>query len=230
MPPPIVNVRRTTTRERSSSCGAIRPAWVTRGRVVLVSLLLALLLLQGPGEGWNLAQAPPGEVKKLYWDQFETTEVWVLLLPDGPKEEPQPVNMVFQAFFSGRAKRDRSSAHPSWPMGKPDRLALRVQPFPLTVVTQLSLQLVVDDEAFDLAAPCASPGGAGPPECQLLFAGDGAANGFSVEIRPALLQRLANARVVTGTALGLPIVLSSDDLNIVREFAEAIHLHAVASK
>jgi hypothetical protein len=46
-----------------------------------MAALLWLLLAQGPGEGWNVVQAAPREVKRVYWELFETTEVWVLLLP-----------------------------------------------------------------------------------------------------------------------------------------------------
>jgi hypothetical protein len=197
-----------------------------------MGILLALFLLQGPGEGWNLVQAPPREVKRVYWELFQTTEVWVLILPESPKGEPVPVNVVFQAFFAGRAKRDSSSGLPEWPKGKPDRLTLRVQLFPLTETLtyprDLSLRLAVDDETFDLGASCV-PRGSGP-ECQLLFPGEGAANGMSVEVQPALLQRLAKARVVTGTALGFQILLSPDDLGAVGKFAEAIHLNVSSRK
>src|SRR3972149_8705280 len=112
--------------------------------------LLALFLFQSPGEGWNLVHAPPREVKRVYWDLFETTEVWVLLLPGDPQGEPAPVNVVFQAFFPGRAKRDPYSKLPEWPKGEPERLTVRVQPFPTTVLKEPSLRLVVDDETFDL--------------------------------------------------------------------------------
>jgi hypothetical protein len=49
---------------------------------------------------------------------------------------------------------------------------------------------------------------------------------MSVEVEPELLQRLAEARVVTGTALGFPILLSADDVAAVGKFTEAIHLNA----
>ena len=103
-------------------------------------------------------------------------------------------------------------------------------PFPLTVFPELSLRLVVDDETFDLGASCVSPGVSGPP-CQLLFpCSECAANGVAVDVQPALLQRLAKARVVTGTALGFPILLSSDDLGAVGKFAEAVHLNVALRK
>ena len=195
-----------------------------------MALLVALFLLQGPGEGWIMVQTPPREIKRVYWDLFETTEVWVLLSPEGPKGEPQRVNVIFQAFFSGRAKRDPYTGLPEWPKGRPERINLRVQPFPLTVVDELSLRLVVDDETFDLGASCG--GLSAGPACQLLFpCSDGCyANGMSVEVEPELLQRLADARVVSGTVLGFPILLSADDLGAVGEFAKAVHLSTKASE
>ena len=98
----------------------------------------------------------------------------------------------------------------------------------LTYPRDLSLRLVVDDETIDLGASCV-PGGSGPA-CQLLFPGEGAANGISVEVQPVLLQRLAKARVVTGTALGFQILLSSDDLDAVGKFVEGIHLNVASRK
>jgi hypothetical protein len=187
-----------------------------------MGVLLCLFLLQAPGEGWNVVQAAPREVKRVYWELFETTEVWVLLLPGGPDNEPSRVNLVFQAFFPGRAKRDPYSGLPQWPKGEPERITLRVQPFPLTVINEVSLRLVVDEEVFDLGASCQAPGGSGPP-CQLLFpCPECFANGLSVEIQPTLLPRLAKARVVTGTALGVPILLTSEDLRAVGELSERI--------
>jgi hypothetical protein len=99
----------------------------------------------------------------------------------------------------------------------------------MTVIRDLSLRIVIDDETLDLGAACESPPRPGPP-CQLLFpAPESFANGVSVEIQPAWLERLANARVVTGTVLGFPVVLSSDDLSAISKFAQAIH-RKVASK
>jgi hypothetical protein len=71
-------------------------------RVVLGSLPLALLLLQAPGDGWALVQ-DTRQVKRLYWDLFQTTEVWLRLIPEDPDGKPPLVNLIFQAFFPGRA-------------------------------------------------------------------------------------------------------------------------------
>jgi hypothetical protein len=191
--------------------------------------LWSLFLLQVPGDGWNLSQAPPREVQRLYWDLFETTEVWVLLLPGGPQNQPQPVKIVFQAFFPGRAKRDPySKLRPQWPKGEPERLTVRAQPFPMTVVDEFSLRLIVDEETFDLSQSCKGAVGTGGP-CQIQYS-DSAIVGVSVDIPPALLKKVANARAVSGTALGLPIILASEDLVAIGKFAEAVHLKVIPRK
>jgi hypothetical protein len=94
---------------------------------------------------------------------------------------------------------------------------------PLVEIKDTSMRLVVDDEVFDLGEPCKPLGFGGP--CQILYSGSGsdaAIAGISAEIRPELLQRLAHARAVTGTALGFPIRLSSKDLEAVGKFAESV--------
>ena len=63
--------------------------------VVLCWLPLAVLLFQAPGDGWATVQALP------------------------------LVNLIFQAFFPKRAKRDPYSGLPQWPKSAPVRLALR---------------------------------------------------------------------------------------------------------
>jgi hypothetical protein len=187
---------------------------------------LALFLLQGPaGEGWNL-QTTPREVQRVYLDLLETTEVSLLLLPGGPEGEPLRVNMLFQAFFPGRAERDPYSKLPPWPKGAPERVTMTVRPLPLTVLKDTSLRLVVDGETFDLGESCGPLEVGGP--CQVLYSGSGIGSdsaivGISAEIQPALLQRLAQARGVTGTALGFPILLSSNDVEAVSQFAERVH-------
>ena len=72
--------------------------------------LSSLLLAQAPGSGWAMVDAPPGEVRRLHWELHETTEVWVRLTPGDPGGERPLVNVVFQAFFPGRARRDRTPA------------------------------------------------------------------------------------------------------------------------
>ena len=180
------------------------------------AVTLMLLLLQAPGDGWALAQVPDREVKTLYWDLFGTTETWVSIIPTGPEGGQPLIRLIFQAFFVGKEVK-----------GAPSRLVLRAMGLPMTIVREYSLSFVVDNETFDLGSSCVSPGGSGPP-CQLLFpVGDSSsANGVEVDVQPALLERLAAAHVATGTALGFPIKLSSDDRAAIAKLAETAHVKA----
>jgi len=185
------------------------------------ALPLVLLLLQAPGDGWALAQAPPQQVKTLYWDLFQTTEVWVSLIPADPDARPPLVRLIFQAFFAGREVK-----------GAPSRLTLRALPLPLTVITDLSLRVTVDGETADLAASCSAPGGQGSREgnpCFLLYPpcgpdGGCSANGVAAELSTPLLRSLARSRTVEGVVLGFPVVLSRDDRAAIGQFAERIGL------
>jgi hypothetical protein len=77
---------------------------------------LSLFLLQAPGDGWAMAPGRPGEVKHLYWDLFDTTEVWVQIRPDSPEGKgPAPLQLVFQGFYKGREAK-----------GTPGRVGARV--------------------------------------------------------------------------------------------------------
>lgn len=184
-----------------------------------MTLLLTLLLLQGPGDGWTFAPAEPREVKRLYWDLFQTTEVWVRLFPEGPQGEPPLVNLVFQAFFSGRAKPDPYSRLPGWPKGKPERLTLKIQGSPLTVIRELSARLVIDGDTVDLAgsgSPYRCLGCCGDPQCSPM--------GVEVDVEPSLLQSLIAARSVRGEGLGYPLELREADQLALGELAERIGL------
>ena len=181
---------------------------------MVLQALTLVLLLQAPGDGWALAQVPDREVKTLYWELFDTSETWVSVIPSGPKDEPPLTRLILQAFFVGKST-----------AGPPSRVVLRALGLPMTIMRDYSLKLTVDDKAFDLAPACASPAGSGPP-CQLLYppGANSSANGVAVDLDPGLVERLAGAHAVTGTALGFPIVLSPDDLAALARFAETAHL------
>jgi len=115
-------------------------------------LMVCLLLVQHPGDGWALVQ-DTRQVRRLYWDLSKTTEVWVRLIPEDPDGRPPVVSLVFQAFFPGRTERDPYSGLPREPTGPPARLAVRAQPLPLTVVHDLSLRFVIDGRTIELTGP-----------------------------------------------------------------------------
>jgi hypothetical protein len=184
--------------------------------MALPSLLLGILLFQGPGDGWVLVP-DTRQVKKLYWDLFQTTEVWVRLIPQDPEGKPPLVSLIFQAFFSGKPERDPYTGQPRDPKGPPSKLELRAQPLPLTVVNQLTLKLVVDDKTVDLTAPGAAYRNLYPcPD------GECAANAVAAEIDPPRLRALIKAKLVKGEVLGIPIRLTPDDQRALAELATRI--------
>jgi hypothetical protein len=183
----------------------------------VLALSSLILLAQVPGTGWVMAPTPPREVRRLYWELHETTEVWVRLTPGDLNGASPMVSLVFQALFPGHAQRDPYSGLPQWPKGKPARLVVRAEPFPLTAIRALSLQLTLDGHTFNLTGPGSRhtilPCGVGG--C------DGCApNIVEAELDPALLRALTLARTVAGVALGLPIQLTSADQRALGEFAE----------
>ena len=107
--------------------------------------LLILALLQS---GWTLTPAPPREVRRLYWELIPEMEVWVRLVPEGQERRPL-VNLVFHAFYPGRAARDWYTGLPAWPLGVPSRLTISAEPPPQTIVRALSLRVTVDDRTID---------------------------------------------------------------------------------
>src|SRR5689334_20073003 len=182
-----------------------------------VSLVLASLLLlpQGPGSGWAMVEAPPREVRRLYWELQETTEVWVRLTPRDADGGQPLVNLVFQAFFPGRAARDPFTGLPQWPAGDPARMVIRAEPLPLTVIRGLSLRLVLDGHPFNLAEPRSRysilPCGTGTEDCT--------PNTVEAGLDASLLRALTVARTVGGEVLGFPIQLDASDQRALAEFA-----------
>lgn len=187
----------------------------------LGSLLLMLLALQAPDDAWGVARAQPREVKRIYWELLERTDVVVRLVPVDPEGKPVRVNLVFQAFFPGRAVRDPYSGLPQWPKGRPARLTVTAQALPLTfVIPELSLRLTVDGRTIDLTAP-----GSAYRNIPCLLAADGCTpDGVEADLDPVILQSLIQARSVEGHALGFPFKLTAADQSALTDFAARIGL------
>jgi len=182
---------------------------------MLMALALAFSALQAPGSGWVVAPAPPREVKRVYWDLFQTTEVWVRLTPSDSKGTAPLVSLIFQAFFPGRAQLEPYSLRPEWPKGAPARVVVRAEPFPLTAIGALSLRFVIEGYTFDLMGP-------GSRYAIVSCGDDCTSNTVEAEIDPALLRALPTAKIVTGEALGFSIRLAPDDQRALSAFAARI--------
>ena len=169
-----------------------------------ISALLLAALLQAPGDGWAFVH-DTGKVKTLYWELFDTTEVWLRLIPQRASGEAPLQNLIFQAFFPGKQ-----------PKGRPARVVVRALPLPLTIIREPMLRFSVDGKALDLTAD--------PSRFRYLYpvcsdASGCSANGVEAELDPALLGSMLIARSVTGEGLGFPFRLTAGEQKLLSEFA-----------
>jgi len=182
--------------------------------------LLILALLQS---GWTLTPAPPREVRRLYWEVVPEMEVWVRLVPEVQERRPS-VNLVFHAFYPGRAARDWYTGLPAWPQGVPSRLTISAEPPPQTIVRALSLRVTVDDRTIDFNGPDRRYRFLPCP-----FATDDCVpNAVEADLSPSTLRLMAAGRSVGGVALGLPFTFTPADQDAVRAFAERVGLWPAA--
>jgi hypothetical protein len=170
--------------------------------------------------GWALTQAPPREVRRLYWELIPETEIWVRLIPEDPEGKPPLVNLVFHAFYPGRAERDPYTGLPEWPKGAPTRLTVSAEPLPQTLIRELSLRLVIDGQTIDLTGPNSRHRNL---PC-LVASEDCTPNAVEAELDASILRSVATARSIAGNALGFPIKLVAADQHAVRAFVTRIGL------
>jgi hypothetical protein len=177
----------------------------------LVAPVLTVVLGQS---GWALTQSPPREVRRLYWELVPETEVWVRLIPEDPEGTAPLVNLVFHAFYPGRAERDPYTGLPAWPQGAPTRLTVSAEPLPQTLIRDLSLRVVIDDRTIDLTGPDSRY-----RNLPCLVASDSCVpNAVEAELNISTLRSLARAGSIGGHALGFPIKLTTADRLALRDF------------
>jgi hypothetical protein len=169
--------------------------------------LAAMPTAQGPGDGYNLAPSSPREIKTLYWEVFQTTEVWVRLAPEGENRKPAPVSLIFYATFPGK-----KLAH------EPTDINIRAQTDPRFVASKFSLKLMLDPgEPLDLAGPGANF--EYYPRCPT---GDCAVTGVISVVPWKVFARIVQAKGIVGEVLGLGISLREADLDALRAFAKRL--------
>jgi hypothetical protein len=178
---------------------------------------LMVVLLQS---GWALTQAAPREVGRVYWELVPQTEIWVRLIPEDPDGKPPLVNLVFHAFYPGRAERNPYTGLPQWPKGAPARLTVSAEPLPLTLIRELTLQLTIDGKVIDLTGPNSQyrtlPCVGASTDCT--------PNAVEAELEPSIVRSVVTARSVGGEALGFPIKLVAADQRAVGDFVAKVGL------
>lgn len=173
----------------------------------MVALLgvIALLVSQLPGDGWAMVDSRPREVRRLYWDLFQTTEVWVTLSPVTAAKITGP-RFAFQAFFPGREVK-----------GRPQRI--QVKALAGEMANEPSLRVTIDGKTMDLTGPAGISFLLYPPGCEGCVA-----NGVVADLKPEVLRNLVDAADAAIVAFGLTFHLSSEDRAALGEFAKQIGL------
>ena len=181
---------------------------------------LAGLMTLHPAAAAPQFQGAPREVRRIYWELLDTSEVLVQLIPEDPTGKRPLVSLTFRAYLPGVAKRNPYNGLPEWPAGPPARVTLTAEPLPLVGTRELALRLEIDGRAVNLTPP----GGRYRNIPCLVASNDCVPYAVEAEIDPALLRTLVEARSVEGLALGFAVRLTKDDLAAVGEFASRVGL------
>lgn len=184
-------------------------------RFLFAIFLAAMPTVQGPGEGYNLAPSSPREIKTLYWELFQTTEIWVRISPDGKDHKPSPVSLIFYVTFSGKEL-----------SFEPTHITIRAQADPRFVASKFSLKLSPQPGApLDLVGP---PGTAKNsigtnfqyyPNCP---GGGCAVTGVISYLPWKVFLQIARSESLTVEALGIEVSFHKADFDALRAFAKTI--------
>jgi hypothetical protein len=141
---------------------------------------------------------PPrdGEIRVAYWELRDTTEVWLTLEPLSPSGERLPISLTINATFPGR--------RPAAPL---TTVELQAHVGALWAPRPELTLLIGRSERIDLGAA----GGT-------LNDSDGTLVGIVGTIDLAILNRMATAATVSGTALRLDFVLDDSQKRAIGSF------------
>jgi len=189
-------------------------------------LLIALLPAQVvPGNGWGLVPGV-GQVNNLYYELFDTTAIWVHLIPEDPAGKPSLHSLIFKAFFPGRLPHRTGDERILEAKRPPTQLLLQAQAGRLTVVRERpTLWFVIDGTTVELTVSWARylyPSGVRSRYFYPCFGC--AATGVEVDLAPSILHSLITAQSVTGHALDFPMKLTPEDQQALAQFEARIGL------
>jgi len=173
---------------------------------ILMLFLAAMPTVQGPGEGYNLVPSSPREIKTLYWELYQTTEIWVRIIPERENRKPAPVSLIFSVTFPGKKQPD-----------VPTQINIRAQADPLFVASKFSLKLVPQPgKLLDLAAP-----GTNFQYIPYHPTGETYAVTGVISIVPwEVFSQIVQAKSIAGEVLGIEVLLQNADLDALRAFAK----------
>ena len=182
----------------------------------LIGLCLAAVsIAQGPGDGSNLVPSAPREIKTLYWEQFQTTETWVRLLPLDQNRKPAPLSLIFYVTFSGKKL-------PS----VPTEVTVRAQADPRYVASKFSLDLRPQPgDALDLVGPLGTiKNSLGTrfqyyPNCP---GGNCVVTGVISYLPWQVFLQIARSHALTAEILGMEVLFEQADIDALNALAKTL--------
>jgi hypothetical protein len=153
-----------------------------------------------------------GEVKTLYWDLYQHTEVCVTLAPE-PTTASSTSALAFTFSFT----------YPGHELKVPPaQVLLRVQLSPSYVVSAPSLHLMLSNtERVDLTASEEAYRMTFPPGCATAGAGCGF-TGIEVSLPREAFLRVVKATTISGEVFGMPFSFATDARRSLSTFAERL--------
>lgn len=141
--------------------------------------------------------ARAGEVKALYWELYDHTEVCVKLAPVPGPPGAWPLSFAFSFTYTGRTMK-----------APPANVLFRVMMPPYAAIAWPSLQVTLDSsEHLNLTAPGRPYQVVYPPGCTLAESGCGY-TGLEVPLSREEFLRWAAAKTISGTAFGVDFSLA----------------------
>lgn len=151
-----------------------------------------------------------GEVKSVYWELYQHTEVCVNLVPEPTATGPSPFVFTFSFTHTGREFKP-----PAW-------VLFRAQLPPHYVVVVPSLDVALDGgEPLHLVSPGQPYQLTCPPNCTFSETGCGF-TGVEVPLAPETFRRFAQAKRIQGTGFGIPFSLPEDARQGLSELARRL--------
>ena len=181
--------------------GAIGGAMLTTARVLALPLLLAS---SAPPAGLAAQALPPprdGDVRALYWELQNETQVWLTLQPQGTEGKTAPI-LAFTLRFAGKR-----------PAAPPAEIELRAS-VGMIWAPRVDLSITLD-EGPRLQLPAVIP----------LLASFQDGSGFdsvTATLAVEMLQRMADAKRVAGSALGVDFELNEGQRRAIRLFLDRV--------
>jgi hypothetical protein len=183
---------------------------------LLAFLLTATAAAQVPGDGSNFAPSAPREIKTLYYELFQTTEIWVRLVPVDQNRKPAPLSLIFYVTFSGKKLES-----------VPAEVTVRGQADPRFVASKFSLNLRPQPgDALNLVGPLGTIKNAIGTKFQFYpncpVGDDCAVTGVISYLPWQTFLQVTQSRALTAEILGTEVSFEQGDFDALKTFAKML--------